>query len=352
MTRSISFVAAFVLVSAVPSVLQAQDGAVGPARSAAEVGSEGLKFGAAPPNLPFGTALYSNPLAQNTSTVQFFLDSSTKDRVGTIAIGWKHGNGNFRLALSGPLDANDDTEPLALSGLGRGASARLSLNRYGWRPPNLSEQREAEALCARLKLSGSDCSVRKLEASFPEDSSRLAKLEHLHDKPWLFGGEASVTQRGFRFLQPETFASGSQDELGFSASARLGIYSPSLGFLFASYSYERDFEAAGRPSDICRPVGATSALRCQMAVIGGPVEANQSIVGIELRRLFTRQANAGVAPSLRYDFDAKSWLVEVPLYLVPGSGKISGGVRFGWRSDTKDVTAVVFVGTIFELFGS
>jgi hypothetical protein len=351
MTRSSRLAATLVLTLAVPASLLAQEEAPAPPRSAAEVGAEGLAFAAAPATLSFGTSLGSAAGRQNTSSVQFVLAASAEKQVGTIALGWKRGNGNVQLELSGPLDGNAETEPLSLGGLARGASARLSVNRYGWRPPNQAEQDEAVRLCARLQLEGSNCTVRKLEASSPAESARLAELEHLNDKPWLFGGEASVTQRAFQFLQPATFDAASKNEIGFSTSARFGVFSPSLGFLFASYSYERDFVAAGRPSDICRPLGGSATLRCQMAVVGGPVDANQSVVSVELRRLLGPGSKAGLSPALRYDLEAESWLVDVPVYFVPGSGSVSGGVRFTWRSDTKDVTAVAFVGTLFELFG-
>lgn len=315
-------------------------------------GAEGARSGAAPASLSFLTVPHVDGEKANTSVVQFSLDSSAKDRFGTIALGWQHGSGNVQLKLSGPLDSSDETEPLSLTGLARGASARLAVNRFGWRPPTLHEQQQAVALCADPRLAGKTCSVRGLAADFPAESARLAALEHLYDKPWLFGAEASVTQRGFQFLRSDTLAADSEDHVGFSVQARVGIFSPSLGFLSASASYERDFEPAARPSDICRPIAGTSATRCQMVVVGSPVEANQSGVGVELRRFFTSNANTGISPSLRYDFDADTWLAEVPLYVIPGKGKVSGGIRFGWRSDTKDVSAVVFVGTIFDLFGS
>jgi hypothetical protein len=41
--------------------------------------------------------------------------------------------------------------------------------------------------------------------------------------------------------------------------------------------------------------------------------------------------------------------VEVPIYFLGSGASPIGGVRFGWRSDTREVTAVVFVGAAFSL---
>ena len=342
MTRSRSLVVVCSLWLAAPVVARAQAPLV-PGRA-----EQAFQAAPAPANLSFGVVPVKRSVADSATSAQFLLDASTKDRVGTVALGWKTGHEQIQLALSGPLDATDTAEPVSLTGLPKGASARLSVNRFHWKVQTVEEQHAAEELCTRLGLTRPECSVRKLAEKFPAESKRLADLEHLNDKPWLFGGEASINRRGFQFLQPGTLEAGSVSKTGFSATGRLGVFAPSLGFLFASYSYRRDFDAAGSASSICRPFGAGEALRCQPAIVGAPTEANESVASVELRRLF--KTNVGLSPSVQYDFEAERWLVDVPLYVIPGTGKVSGGVRFNWRSDTKEVTAVVFVGTIFELF--
>jgi hypothetical protein len=57
---------------------------------------------------------------------------------------------------------------------------------------------------------------------------------------------------------------------------------------------------------------------------------------------------------MTYDFKEKDgkhlWGFEVPIYFLTtaGTANPTGGVRFGWRSDTKEVTAVVFIGGAFK----
>lgn len=294
-----------------------------------------------PANIGLGVVPGTTMDSTAGSAIQLILDASQKDKVGTIALGWKDGQGQFQLSLSAPVDSNNEATPISLLGLPRGASAKLGFNRLLWRGPNASEQREAEKLCSDRGIAIVDCTVRKVP---PDLSERLADLEHLNDIPWFFGGDVGVERASFRFLDRATLAARTEDHESVTASGRLGYFSSAFGFVIGSYTFKNAFSPAGAQTQVCRPIEGTASTRCDSAVIGPPGEKQLHVVGVELRRFMASTA-AAIAPSVQRDLNKGVTSVDVPVYFIRNStGAPIGGVRFGWRSDTKEVTALAFVG--------
>jgi hypothetical protein len=51
-----------------------------------------------------------------------------------------------------------------------------------------------------------------------------------------------------------------------------------------------------------------------------------------------------------YDFEKNTTGIELPIYFVANDkGALAGGIRFGWRDDTDDVTVGLFVGKAFSV---
>ena len=301
--------------------------------------------GQAPANLPLATVLAPG---DKDRSVQFILDASTKDKVGTFAIGWRTGHGNTQLSFSGPLNANQQTEPVSLTGLAPGATAKVEFSRLNWKAPSAGEIESAAKVCDQAKVPLNQCSYKQLLAANRPEAKAVGDYLHVHARPWIAGGSFSVTRRTFDFLTRDTLDDDSADKTGVTATVRVGVFSQTLGFLIGSYTYRKDFRAAGAEVDICQPISGTAALRCEPGVVGGPVASDKSLLTAEVRRLFV--AGGGVNPQVAYDFRNDRWLVDVPLYFVPGKGNVTGGVKFAWRSDTKAVAAVIFIGTALELF--
>jgi hypothetical protein len=76
-----------------------------------------------------------------------------------------------------------------------------------------------------------------------------------------------------------------------------------------------------------------------------------------IAQLEVRQYYAGgqlaINPRISRDFKQKVTGVEIPLYfLKDGKGNLNGGISPGWRSDTKAVTVLAFVGSMSNPLGS
>jgi hypothetical protein len=303
---------------------------------------------AAPANLPLG-AIAGVPPGARGSALQLILDATDDQKVGTVALGWKSGQqDHFLLTLSGPLDESTNrAAPLSLIGLASGAAVKFSGNRLNWRGPNLREQAEIQQLCEALaKRKISPCQTDNEEIPLIERDA-LRRLTHLDDTPWLVGGEVGIERAGYEFLESGTLAARSENHQNWSIGARLGHYSPVYGFLIGSYSYHRGHIAAGLPADVCVPIDGTAALRCESSVIGEPGPTKLSVAGVEVRKFFA--SPVAIAPSVRHDFVNDVTAVDVPMYFLRSGASLTGGVRVGWRSDTDEATAVVFVGTAISL---
>jgi len=318
---------------------------------------------AAPANLTFGTVAgvlsstaaelekAGNPgLAVPTSALQILLDATNDKKVGTVAIGWKNGQqSHLLLTLSGPVDeSSGEATPASLDGLANGSQAKLSFNRLNWRGPSGLEQLALrDDVCPKLIAKyGGECDTNNAKIPALEREA-LADLLHLNDIPWLIGGDVSVGRSGFKFLEPDTLAAQSWSKESFSATGRVGLYVPALGFVFGSYSYKRGYSAAGPASNICQPLPNTNATKCQTAVIGEPTEKKRHVASLEVRKFFA--GPVATTPSFQFDLENDVRIVDVPIYFMRTAGSLTGGIRFNWRSDTKETQAVVFIGTAIGL---
>lgn len=291
----------------------------------------------APANLPFGAIA-------GTRSAQFILDASKDAKTGTAAFGWRTGEDSVQLSFSGPLDATSgEATPVSLLGLAGSATARISFSRLTAGAPNPLEQKQIVDICERNGIVD-DCS---LDTVPPADRAVFAFLNHLQDPVWLYGADIGVGHSRFKYVQRESLEAASEAHQNWSASARVGRYSPVLGFVIWSYTYQQSFEAAGGTTDICRPIPNTNATSCQAAVIGPPNEAERSVADVQVRKFFSE--NVAMTPSLQYDFKKQVTAIEVPVYFIGKGTNAMGGVRFGWRSDSRDLTAVVFVGAAIGL---
>jgi len=301
--------------------------------------------GQAPANLPLATVLTPGG---GSPAAQFILDASAKDKVGTFAIGWRTGHGHTQLSFSGPLNSDQVTEPVSLTGLSKGATGKIEFNRLNWKAPTPEELKKATDVCVRIDVPLNQCSYRQLLVAGREEAALIGQYTHVNARPWIVGGSFSATKRTFEFLVKDTLADDSKEKTGVTATGRIGVFSSTFGFLIASGTYRKDFRAGDDPAEICQPIPGTSATRCEEVVVGGPNPSDKKLLTVEVRRLFV--AGGGVAPQVAYDFRNDRWLADVPVYFVPGKGNVTGGVKFTWRSDTRAVGAVVFIGTALELF--
>lgn len=282
--------------------------------------------------------------------VQFVVDATEKNKNATVAFGWNTGQHNSQLSFSGPIDEKSgESTPLSLLGLPPGASAKFSYSRLSTGGPNPLEQQQIFDLCKKHGLwPPSDTVFCNADTIPAEDAALFAFLQHTNDAVWLVGGEAAMARSKFAYVDSSSFAPVNENHQGWSVSGRLGRFSPTLGFLIGSYSYKRSFEAGAPPTELCSPIDShPTSLRCRSAVIGAPTEVTRSLATIELRHFF--KDTLATTPSVQYDFKNDVTGIDVPIYFIGKGTSATGGVRFGWRSDTDELSTVLFIGAAIGL---
>jgi hypothetical protein len=294
----------------------------------------------APANLTFGAAPTSG------GSVQFLLDASQDEKTGTVAFGWRDGQGSLQFSVTGPLAGNRAT-PVSLTGLSDAAIAKVSFSRLNWRGPTPVEQLEILRICEAAHLQVDDCDYRK--GKLPAlAANAVRQLQHLDDRPWYVSFDGSVGRTSFDFVSGADLAPGNETHDSWSGTARVGYFSVPYGFLFASYTYKRAFGTGGDSKQICTPLSSTGALECADRVVGAPALSKASVATLELRRFFS--TNAAITPSVQYDFERDITAWEFPVYFIRAEKfGLSGGVKLAWRSDSRKTTAVVFIGTAVSL---
>ena len=306
------------------------------------------KDGRGPASLPF--------LIGDGTAVQFEFEAAKDKKTGTARFEVK----GWALSLTGPLDEEtSDIQPLSLQGLLPGSSASLTYTRLF--SPRISEMEKlkAQELCeeefarqrreSRPRRDGATSAPPCNDKAFKNEKDALSFLGLLHayDALWTVGGTFGVSRSRFKYLERDGLDAGDESHQGVSATARIGRVSAATGFVVASFTYKQFHKAAGAPVDVCQPLGSTGADTCKPAVIGSPTQVTLKVGALELRRRLT--STTAWAPSVRYDFTTKVSTIDLPIYAMGNKSSVLGGVRFGWRSDTKDLSVLMFFGGTFDL---
>ena len=86
----------------------------------------------------------------------------------------------------------------------------------------------------------------------------------------------------------------------------------------------------------------------EQAVLGPPQRRKKaSVLTFELRRRF--HSGVAISPSIQYETIRRIAAVSVPFYFLRSEkGRLNGGLRANWRSDTKTITISIFVGTVLS----
>lgn len=159
-----------------------------------------------------------------------------------------------------------------------------------------------------------------------------------------WGVTATVAHQEFDYLETATLAKRSDEKTGWSVKASFAVQPVTWPALFV-VAYERQNDWKAQKETILCP-GGGGPVTCVKGAGGPPADDDKDIVSAEYRQRF-----GGFAMSMKVsqDFNNDVTGIDLPIYLVPNKDKaLIGGLRLGWRSDTDDVTASVFVGTPFS----
>lgn len=288
----------------------------------------------------------------------------------------------LNFSVSTPWDKKVDALPASLDGLANGTKLSLGYTFLGSRRhPGISDVQSAiwqEAIEKCLKDKG-----RKIGAtpknytkvcSSENDSATLifsdyisARKQRAYTTGSFDGGvhslgvSASVAFQDFKFADPTELAVGNikaktVSETGWSASAKYAYYFPKTA---TSLGLSAEYESAWKGATavpLCPNADGLVILSCTELAPNSPKNKVATKFSTNLRhRFFFKEelSNLAISPRVTYAIvknDKNVWGVEFPVYLIPnGKGGLTGGVKVGYRSDTKDPTFGVFVGSAFGI---
>jgi hypothetical protein len=304
------------------------------------------------------------PLAQPLSPARGFeLTTENGETSVTFRHGWTRATGkNFgrpgsvsiyqtrAITASAPLNDDGDGERTSLDALASGAALEFRYSEIKISRSAIDNSEKMLSMCEEIYASdknteGKDCDAGLFEGK-PEQLNKFLELiwgKHPAMKSW--GVNARAGYDTFDYLDTATLAERSVDKSSWSAKAfhawrRIG--QPWIATV--SFDHQEGYESV-EAANHCPPGGAPTA--CVEGSLGAPKKIQKDILAAEYRRIFN---NFSVSTTLQYDANNDVWAAEVPFYLTRNKdGDFTGGVKLGWRSDTDEFTAGVFVGTAFSL---
>lgn len=343
------------------------------------------------------------------STRQFQVTSGTEDDTASVALEISRWNASptpvrgqvatrrvidtLNLIVSTPLNGEDEAMPATLDGLANGTRATLRWGRWvsytaRQNPPaaaaiyaraqqrcrdtenaedvrrraSLGNNPQPDVIEAINKVHADALKVCDDETGSPQNFVERQSPRELWTYTALirpadlrqFGAEVSVGRNGFDFVDPVTLQEDSERHIQWSARAFYTQYlRGSKTALTFSAGYERAYKAADE--QIFCPSNPTNVTIACTTARGAPPSLDDSLLlSAGFRHQFSRDgllANVAIAPLVTYDVLDDVVGVDVPVYLVPNSdGGLTGGVRFGYRSDRDDHFSIgVFIGAAFSI---
>ena len=305
---------------------------------------------------------------------QLQLVAGTEDDSASIAFQLPTGPSqanSFGIILSTPLNGEDEAAPATLDGLANGTTLTVRWGHFSLSPPGPVQSRRAAELVAKargicVRRAGADAEA--IAGCDRENSNNLVGL-YLNDRENReysaqtirhdasnFGFEVAVGINRFEFVDPATLAESSERHTQWRARIFYDQYlrRPMTAFTLSA-GYERAYEAADEEI-FCPPNTTNAAVRCVQAR-GAPPELNESLLisaGFRHRFIGAESLrNFAIAPLVTYDVLDDVVGVDVPIYFLPdGDGGLTGGVRFGYRSDRENEFSVgIFIGAAFNILG-
>jgi hypothetical protein len=275
----------------------------------------------------------------------------------------------WSLTASSPLNKNaDDTETANLDGLVNAASLELTYSRFrvpGRRNPATSQAviAKLDKICERVYAAMKEQTGESPEPGKGCDSAEVAQYGSTKDQHdfesafwdisntdrWIGGASARLGRQNFEFIDSGEVAKRKQNETPWAVGGFIAYNRDAWKSLFTlSAQYQDAFEDSTNGTVCPAPDGSGSPLICLTGPVNGPEEKKKKLVSLEARRDF---GFAGVGLTSTYDFEARVFSVELPLYFVKDKdGKFIAGIKGGWRDDTHDFSASVFVSTAYGLF--
>lgn len=266
---------------------------------------------------------------------------------------------SFSLILATPIHGGDDAMPASLDALVNGSRATLRWGRFALGIPDEDEiaariAEDAAELCEDQDPNPKECTDSGYAVRNYDRANYRRYLAHtLPSGATDYGIDVTLGINDFEWVDRTTLLPQKKQHTDWSVAAHIAHYRAGTA-ITGSLSYQRAYKA-GEEETICPP-GSTDPEECVKARGNAPTLDKNFLISTGLRHRFVGSdgnlLNLAVAPAITYDVIDDVWGVDIPLYLVPDKeGALTGGIRFGYRSDRDDKFSVgIFVGTTFDFF--
>lgn len=309
-------------------------------------------------------------------------EASTEGQTAKFSFGtdrkkkpWTDRTRTWMVTLSGKLDEKENAALLGdLDGLNEGVSASFRYNFEWW--DSLAQSPLADkAKVIRREICAKDIVDRREEheVKYPgqpfidslTDDGRICSRttldgpnEDLYKAEWVekvetlrrfstLSLELKANYAKFEYFDAASLAKTDDNETGFSASATYANLTSSGNVVFAGGRWERSYKAQDKVQQ-CVPGPAPGVEVCETQPFGAPKRESKFIAYTEYRAFIG--GKYAFSPRLSYDFNDSKLGIRIPVWLVPNAkGSMSGGLRFDWNDDDKDVIVSVFVSAPIKL---
>lgn len=282
--------------------------------------------------------------------------ASQTDKSVTARVGRQSGSVGWSLEIKAPVATNAGASESALADLdGLTASTTAALKAlYIWfTPPKNAAIRatlcEKDAFERGVKF---DPTKEDCDESFFSGPHKRALRDQFVRLSWgdgvlpLVGLTAKAGRQKFDWVDVPTLTKHSDNKDAYSLAAYFGVLTLDNLLLNVGFRYE-DAYKGDKTVSVCTPVPGTSASQCSDGALRAPTRSLGRVITLETRKFF-----GGVAIQPRFNYDLATSTFNPTLtgyFLQDNKARLVGGVRVGWRSDTKDVSAGLFVGSAFDL---
>ena len=266
---------------------------------------------------------------------------------------------SFSLIVSTPLNDDEEAMPASLDALANGSKLTLRWGRFSLGIPKEDAvatriAEDAEEICKREEPDKLDCTNSGYAVRNHDKPNYRRYLAHtLPNGATDYGIDATVGINDFEWVDPTTLLPQKKRHTDWAVAAHIAHYLAGTA-ITGSVAYQRAYKAA-EEGTICPPA-STDPADCVQARGAAPTRDKNLLISAGLRHRFVggdgNLLNLAVAPEITYDVIDDIWGVDVPVYVVPDKeGGLTGGIRFGYRSDRDNKFSVgLFVGTTFGFF--
>lgn len=280
--------------------------------------------------------------------------------------GAKQGAGEGKPKVGGAASGRDEGASIYLTANTEGGNATI---KYDWYPagkdgaPGGRYVNHTLTLSSPLSSGAKSVEIATLDGlvsgasvgyTFTAGDFASNFLPNANSASYLLAGvQARVGYKKYKFLNTGTLKDETSEKYSQSLAPYIAYSSPSSVLYIAKFDYQRGYKEAD--AKMMCPQAQTFPVTCANGAAGAPKEQIKRIFTLTTRFFVASSASAEV--NLSYDRTSRVKGIDVPVYFLQSKDikdsftPYNAGLRFGWRSDTKDPSIGIFVGSPFKFWG-